>query len=102
MIVDATQEDIMFPKIQQMATPIKTDGGTKLGALIGAIIGTILAYGGVSSTIVQPAGTMTILAVMAGLIIGLVIGTAIGAIIDLRLTPKAKPGDEAQNDPKGG
>jgi len=80
-------------KIRETATPIKTDGGAKLGALTGAIVGAILAYGGLALAVTHPAGTTATISVMAGLIIGLAIGSAVGALIDLRLTPKVKPGE---------
>ena len=73
-------------KIHDMATPIRTDGGAKLGALVGAIVGAILAYGGLALAVTHPAGTSAICSAMAGLIIGLAIGSAVGALIDLRLT----------------
>lgn len=84
-------------KISKLATPIKTDGATKLGTLTGAIIGAILAYSGLALAVTHPAGTTATISVMAGLIIGLAIGSAVGAMIDLRLTPKIKP-DEIPND----
>ena len=72
-------------KIRNLATPIKDDGGTKLGAMLGAIVGIILAYCGLSlMSVTHP--IWTILTMMTGMILGLVIGSVIGGLVDLKLT----------------
>jgi hypothetical protein len=76
-------------KTRDMATPINSDGGRDLGALIGAVTGACLAYWGLPAG-AHGIGIIEVLAVAFGAILGVAIGVAIGSLIDMRLTPKIK------------
>ena len=78
-------------KIRELATPIKKDGATDLGALIGAIIGAGLAYWALSlSPVAFHIGTIIVVAVAFGATLGVIVGVVLGRLIDLRLAPKVE------------
>ncbi len=84
-------------KIRNLATPIKDDGGTKLGAMLGAIVGIILAYCGLSlMSATNPIAT--VLTMASGLILGIVIGSVIGGLIDLSIMPDHTDTDKETDD----
>ena len=74
----------MFPKIRNMATRIKTDGATTLGAIIGFMFGMYLAYKNLHLATLPHIGISEISEAASLMGLGTIFGIVIGALFDTR------------------